>query len=77
MTKAPERGDNEFTEEAKRESARTGVPVCDILKGWIKKAKTARDRKRLRKLQQAEKFLGCRNRRKRGSSWRPSTPPIW
>lgn len=68
MTKAPERGENEYSEKARRESIRTGVPVCDILKAWRQQAAADRDRKTVRKIEQAEKFLGCRNRRKRESS---------
>ena len=31
MTKSREGGENEFTREAKREAARTGMHVCEIL----------------------------------------------
>jgi hypothetical protein len=63
MTKAPERPTNELVEEAKREAARTGRHVCEVLKEWRKKA--GRDKPRLRKIIAAEKYLGCRNKRKR------------
>jgi hypothetical protein len=66
MTKAPEKGENEITEEAKREAARTGVHVCDILAALLKKAKAAKDKERERKVKRAQKYLGCRNKRKRG-----------
>lgn len=42
MTKAPEKGDNEITEEAKREAEYTGKDLCDILKEMLKKAKAAK-----------------------------------
>ncbi len=66
MTKAPENGENEVTEEAKKEAARTGMDVCEILKAMLKKAKAARDKNRERKIKRAQKFLRCRNKRKRG-----------
>jgi hypothetical protein len=66
MTKAPEKGENEITDEAKREAARTGVHICDILKAMLKKAKAAKDRERERKIKRAQKYLRCRNKRKRG-----------
>jgi len=66
VTKAPEKGENEITEEAKKEAARTGKDVCDVLKAMLKKAKAAKDKNRERKIKRAQKFLGCRNKRKRG-----------
>ena len=68
MTKAPEKGENEISEEAKREAVRTGKPVCAILKAMRKRARAAKDRERERKIKRAEKYLGCRNRRKRGKT---------
>jgi hypothetical protein len=65
MTKSQEKGENEITEEAKRRAALTGENVCDILKEMMKKAKVVKDKKLERKINQAEKYLGCRNRRKR------------
>jgi hypothetical protein len=61
VTKSEERGENEITEEAKREAARTGKDVCDILAGMLKKAKAAGDKARERKIVRAQKYLGCRN----------------
>jgi hypothetical protein len=66
VTKAPEKGVNEITEEARREVARTGKDICDILKEMLKKAKAAKDKARERKIKRAQKYLGCRNKRKRG-----------
>jgi hypothetical protein len=66
VTKTPEKGENEITAEAKREAARSGKHVCDILKSMLKKAKAAKDKARERKIKRAQKFLGCRNKRKRG-----------
>jgi len=65
MTKAQEGGENEITAEAKREAARTGRDVCDILAEMCGKARSAGDSARERKIVQAEKFLRCRNVRKR------------
>jgi len=67
VTKSPEKGENEITEVAKREAARTSRHVCDILNTMLKKAKAAKDRDRERKIKRAQKFLGCRNKRKRGT----------
>jgi hypothetical protein len=66
VTKSPEKGENEITVEAKREAALTGRHVCDILQMMLKRAKAAKDAERERKIKRAQKFLGCRNRRKRG-----------
>jgi hypothetical protein len=65
MTKSEERGENELTEEAKREAARTGKDVCAILAAMLKKARAAGDKARERKIVRAQKYLGCRNIRKR------------
>jgi hypothetical protein len=65
MTKSEERGENEITEEAKREAARTGKDVCAVLAAMLKKAKAAGDKARERKIVRAQKYLGCRNVRKR------------
>jgi hypothetical protein len=67
MTKSQERGSNEYTDAARRESARTGRGVCDILAAWLAEAKQAGDAEKVRKLTAAEKYSGCRNRRKRGA----------
>ena len=67
MTKAAERGENEFTDAARKEAARTGEDLCAILRRWLSQAKRNKDGPRVRKLQQAEKFLGCRNKSKRGT----------
>lgn len=66
VTKAREKGENEITEEAKQEAARTGKDVCDILEEMLAKAKAAKDKERERKIKRAQKYLGCRNKRKRG-----------
>ena len=68
MTKARESGDNEITDEARREAARTGKDVCDILAAMLRKVKRARDKARQKKIEKAQKFLGCRNIRKRRSN---------
>jgi hypothetical protein len=66
MTKTPEHGENEITDEAKREAVRRGKPICDILKEMLRKAKVAKDEGRERKIKRGQKFLGCRNKHKRG-----------
>jgi hypothetical protein len=68
MTRAQEKGENEISDEAKREAALTGKDVCGILKDMLKEAKAAKDKERERKIKRAQKYLGCRNKRKRGKS---------
>jgi hypothetical protein len=65
MTKSQESGDNEVTDEAKREATRTGQNVCSILARMLEQAKAAKDHERIRKIVRAQKYLGCRNVRKR------------
>jgi hypothetical protein len=65
MTKRREKGQNDLTDEARRESARTGEDVCAVLERLLAAAKQARDRVRQKKIVQAQKFLGCRNQRRR------------
>jgi hypothetical protein len=66
MTKSQEKGENEITGQAKQIALRTGRPICDILKEMLRDAKTSKDRPLERKIKRAEKYLGCRNKRKRG-----------
>lgn len=70
MTKAPEHGENDITDEARREAARTKKHVCDILVVMLAAAKAAADKTRQRKIIRAQKYLGCRNIRKRKSGRR-------
>ncbi len=65
MTRSWEKSENEFTEAAKREAARTGVPVAEILARWLAEAKKAKDKARQQKIVKAQKFTRNRNRRKR------------
>jgi hypothetical protein len=67
VTKAPESGENEISLEAKREAARTGKNVCAILDEMLAQARAAGDRIQERKVIRAQKYLGCRNVRKRRS----------
>lgn len=65
MTKAPEHGANEYSDAARREAARSGRNVCDILAEWREAAQRVGDSEAVRKIVAAEKYLGCRNRRNR------------
>jgi hypothetical protein len=65
MTKAPESGENEITEEARSEARRAARDVCDILRDMLRKARAAGDTPRVKKIERAQKYLGCRNVRKR------------
>ena len=67
MTKSQESGENEITTEAKREAARTGLDVCAILAEMLRRARAAGDALREKKIVRAQKYLGCRNIRKRRS----------
>jgi hypothetical protein len=67
MTKAHERGENEFTRAAKLEAMHTKRDVCDILKEWLKAAKIDKDTQRQGRIIKAQKTLKCRNVRKRRS----------
>jgi hypothetical protein len=65
MTRSPHKGESELTAEAKREAARTGQGVCAVLAKMLRRAKRDGDRARQVKIIQAQKFLRCRNQRKR------------
>jgi hypothetical protein len=67
MTKSHHQGRHESTEEALREAARTGQDVCSILASMLRTAKKAGDVPKQKKIEMAQKFLRCRNRRKRRS----------
>ena len=67
MTKRQESGENEITREAKQHAARTKKHVCDILAEMLAGAKVAGETERVRKIIRAQKYLGCRNTRKRRS----------
>jgi len=68
MTRSAESGENEFTRQARREAARTGRNVCDILAGLLARARADDDAPRVQKIISAQKYLGCRNTRKRRST---------
>jgi len=65
MTRSREKGESEITAEAKREAARTGQDVCAVLARMLQRAKRDGDRARQAKIIRAQKFLRCRNQRKR------------
>lgn len=56
---------NEILDQAKAEAQRTGQDVCDILEEWLRQANSDQDTARRMKIVQAQKFAGCRNRKKR------------
>lgn len=68
MTKAPERGENEITREAQLQALESGRDVCAVLRDLMRQAKKAKDGARIKRIQQAEKYLGCRNVKKRKKS---------
>jgi hypothetical protein len=68
MTKSWESGENEITEQARREAARAKQDLCDILAAMLVEARAARNTDLVQKIIQAQKYLGCRNKRKRSSN---------
>lgn len=67
MTKSPEKGHSPITDDVRREARRTGKDPCTILKERLAAARSKRplDKKLIQDLIRAEKYFGCRNRRKR------------
>jgi hypothetical protein len=65
MTRSQEKGENEFTQAAKREAAKTGMPVSEILTRMLAEVIRTKDAAAQKKIVQAQKFLRIRNRRKR------------
>lgn len=65
MTKSRESGQNEITDEAQRKAASTNKTVCEVLAEMLADARAAGDTDRIRKIIRAQKYLGCRNIRKR------------
>jgi len=65
MTRSPEKGENEFTVAAKREGLRTGESAEAVLARWLAEAKKAKNKRQIRKIVQAQKYVWDRNRAKR------------
>jgi hypothetical protein len=66
--KSQEKGRNWATEKAKREAqTRLGKSPCDILDEMLESEKCGGDTSKIKAIEQAQKYLGCRNIRKRGS----------
>jgi hypothetical protein len=65
MTKSQESGENEITRKAKRIAFRTNKHVCEILASMLAEAKAADETELIQKIKQAQKYMGCRNIRKR------------
>jgi hypothetical protein len=66
MTKSRHKGENEFVRELRRRAKRAGEDVCTILRKMRREAGQRGDTEAERKIVEAEKYLGCRNRKKRG-----------
>jgi hypothetical protein len=65
MTRAWEKGDNPIVLHARKEAARTGRDIGDILTEMLGEAKRERDTARRLDIVQAQQYLGFRNRTKR------------
>jgi hypothetical protein len=56
---------NEYSRAATAEAQASGKDPCDILADWYREARAAGDAVEAQKIVQAQKALGCRNKRKR------------
>ncbi len=65
FSRGREKGENYVTLEVKAAAQTTGRDPCEILKEWLADAKREKDTEAIRAIQQAQKFLGCRNIQKR------------
>ena len=65
MTKSWEKGDSPIVEHAKKEAARTGRDIAEILREMLVAAKQAKNKAQKREIQRAQKFLKIRNPKKR------------
>ncbi len=68
MTKSRERGENEYTRLAKDEARRKKSDVCSILARYLREAQARNDADAIKKIRRAQKYLGCRNVRRRRAS---------
>jgi RHS repeat-associated protein len=62
LSQAREKGENEITRQVKADAQTSGRDPCDILDEMLR---ACSDGATKRKIQQAQKFLGCRNKTKR------------
>jgi hypothetical protein len=65
VTKSWDKGRNEITEEAKRRALREKQSVAEVLEAMLAEARAAKDTARVKKIEQAQKYTGQRNIRKR------------
>lgn len=56
-----EKGENEYTRDAKTWAQRTGGDPCDYLAEQLQEVRKTRDSARQQKIKQAQKFLNCRH----------------
>jgi hypothetical protein len=66
FSKSIQKGENYVSLDAKAEAQRSGKDSCDILLEWLAEAKQLENTQKVRDIQKAQKFLGCRNIQKRG-----------
>jgi hypothetical protein len=65
VTKSRHQGRNEVTDEAKRRAIQERKSLAAVLKEMLAEAKAAKDTKTIKKVEEAQKFVGSRNIRKR------------
>jgi hypothetical protein len=68
MTRNRERGENEYTRRAKAEAQREKTDACTVLARYLQEARDRNDTAAIEKIRRAEKYLGCRNVRRRRST---------
>ena len=67
MTRSREKGENEITREVRKRCKVSREDPCEVLAEMLEEAKQANDSERIAKIKEAQKFMGCRNVRKRES----------
>ncbi len=68
VTRNQEKGENEITREVKKRCQRSREDPCAVLREMLAQAQEDGDQIQIDKIKEAQKFLGCRNIRKRKSS---------
>ncbi len=71
FSRSHEKGENYISVAVKAEAKSSGRNPCDILLQWLAEAKQAGNSQRVRDIQMAQKFLGCRNVQKRSEGRLP------
>lgn len=65
LSKSYQKNESYITLEVKALAQTTGKDPCDILSEWLAEAGSLGNKQRVADIQEAQKFLGCRNKQKR------------